>query len=516
MPVEIKYPGVYVEEIPSGARPIAGVPTSITAFIGRAARGPTDAPGPVHSFGEFERDFGGLWSPSTLGYAVQQFFQNGGSDGLIVRVHNAATFARANPSDGGLPLAAAHEGAWGNVLRARVDVPAVDSATGLFDLSIKDIGTGTIEVFRGLSIDSNHPQFVTAVLAQQSQLIRVDGPVPASTPSANAAAEPGADPFADPTATSFDGGDDGGDITDADISDPGLQHSQRGLWTLDKADLFNLLCIPPLKRTGGDVGKQTWDAAIAYARSRRAFVIVDPAERWAKSGDVLNTDTGVTSMVTGADNAAIYFPRILASDPFDDGAIHSFAPCGVVAGVFARTDANRGVWKAPAGSEAPMQGVAGLSLGGATLNHSPTDADSNQLNPEGINCLRTFPVIGNVVWGARTLDRFASDWKYISTRRLGYYIEESIFRGTNWAVFEPNAEPLWAQLTLDVSTFLHTLFVQGAFQGPSPSQAYFVRCGNDTMTQTDLDNGRLNIEIGITPVRPAEYVIIRIQRIMKE
>jgi phage tail sheath protein FI len=500
--------------------PINGVATSITAFIGRALRGPTDMPGSLNSFGDFQRLYGGLWVQSTLGYAVNQFFLNGGSQALIVRVHNGAATAKASVPAGGINLIAANPGAWGNSLRARVDLaippsPFDDPANGQFNLHVKDIATGTVETFENLSTDPNNEFFVTSVLATQSQLVRVDGPVPANAPPANAAPAAGADPFAELTATSLARGSDGGDISDTQISDPGLQPHNGGLWMLDQADLFNLLCIPPLKRSGGDVGKQSWDAAIAYARSRRAFVIVDPVERWATANDVLDPETGVTSVVSAADNAAIYFPRILVSDPLTQ-ALNSFAPGGTIAGIFAETDLNRGVWKAPAGVEAVMQGVFGLSLGGSASPGTLADADSGKLNPAGINSLRNFPATGNVVWGARTLkgtDAEASDWKFIPVRRLAYYIEESVLRGIRWSVFEPNAAPLWSQIRSDVSAFMQTLFVQGALQGATPAQSYFVNCDSTTTTQADVDNGVMNILIGMAPIRPAEFVIIRIQQI---
>ncbi len=371
------------------SHPINGVATSVTAFIGSALRGPTDTPGSVNSFADFERLYGGLWAQSTLGYAVQQFFLNGGSQALIVRVE----------------------------------------------------------------------------------------------------------------------GDGSGGITDADII--------ASLPVLDQADLFNLLCIPPLKRHGGNVGKPAWDAAIAYAKSRRTFVVVDPAERWATADDVLDTAAGVASVVTAADNAAIYFPRILISDPLNNGQTDSFAPGGTIAGIFAETDLNRGVWKAPAGVEAAMQGVLGLSLGGSASPGKLTDADSGLLNPSGINSLRNFPAYGTVVWGARTLkgsDVLASDWKYIPVRRLAYYIEESVVRGIKWATFEPNDQALWAQIALSVTAFMQTLFRQGAFQGTTPQQAYFVKCDNTTTTPADMENGIINIVIGFAPMHPAEFVVLTIQQ----
>jgi phage tail sheath protein FI len=488
------------------SHPINGVATSITAFIGSALRGPTDMPGLANSFTDFERLYGGLWAQSTLGYAVQQFFLNGGSQALIVRVHNGASVAKATVPAGGVALIAASEGAWGNGLRARVQ--ASDPASKSFDLSVKDLATGIVEMFQKLSIDPNAPRFVAAILGQESRFVRFDGIAPASVPPASAAPAAGGDAFTDPTAAGFAGGGDGADVTDAQI--PG------GLRTLDQADLFNLLSIPPLKRHGGDVGKPAWDTAIAYAKSRRAFVIVDPAERWATVDNVLDTATGVTSVVMAADNAAIYFPRILISDPLNNGKMDSFAPGGTIAGIFAETDMTAGVWKAPAGIEAVMQGALGLSLGGSASPGTLTDADSGKLNPAGINSLRNFPTTGTAVWGARTLkgtDALVSDWKYISVRRLAYYIEESVVRGIKWATFEPNDQALWAQIELSVNAFMQTLFRQGAFQGTTPQQSYFVKCDNTTTTPADIENGIVNIVIGFAPMNPAEFVMLTIQQI---
>jgi hypothetical protein len=179
-----------------------------------------------------------------------------------------------------------------------------------------------------------------------------------------------------------------------------------------------------------------------------------------------------------------------------------------VAGVFARTDATRGVWKAPAGQDAGLIGVPQLSV-------PLTDDENGELNPLGINCLRAFPVIGRVVWGARTLDgadRLASEWKYVPVRRVALFIEESLYRGTKWVVFEPNDEPLWAQIRLNVGAFMSDLFRQGAFQGDRRS-AYFVKCDKDTTTQNDIDKGIVNILVGFAPLKPAEFVVIKIQQI---
>ena len=185
-----------------------------------------------------------------------------------------------------------------------------------------------------------------------------------------------------------------------------------------------------------------------------------------------------------------------------------FAPCGAVAGIMARTDVQRGVWKAPAGLAASLSGVQGLT-------YTMTDRQNGVLNPVGLNCLRTFPVAGHLVWGARTLagaDLLASEWKYVPVRRLALFLEESLFRGTQWVVFEPNDEPLWAQIRLNIGAFMQDLFRQGAFQGSSPRDAYFVKCDRETTTQSDINRGVVNILVGFAPLKPAEFVVIKLQQ----
>jgi uncharacterized protein len=508
MAVQLSYPGVYVEEVSSGVRTITGVATSITAFVGRARRGPTDRPRLVQSFAEYSRTYGGLWLESPMGYAVQQYFQNGGRDAVICRVQSGGAAATLTLPVG-FGLVAASEGDWGERLRARVedaDPGTGEAADSRFNLLVKDTGTGTVERFLNLSTDPDHPRFVTRVLEGGSTLVRVSGAVPAARPTASGAPPSGADPLEDPaSSTGFNAdGDDGIALTDLDVADPALEAGHRGLWLLDHADLFNLLCIPPLARDV-DVAQSTWDSAIAYARRRRAMVIVDPPAGWDDPDDVLN---GVAALVTRNANAALYFPRVVMADALRENRPGTFAPCGVVAGIYARTDAARGVWKAPAGLDATLSGVAALTV---TL----TDGENGRLNPVGVNCLRQFPVHGRVVWGARTLlgaDQAASEWKYVPVRRTALFIEESLFRGTQWVVFEPNDEPLWAQIRLNVGAFMQNLFRQGAFQGSSPRDAYFVKCDAETTTQNDIDLGIVNIHVGFAPLKPAEFVVISIQQ----
>jgi phage tail sheath protein FI len=212
---------------------------------------------------------------------------------------------------------------------------------------------------------------------------------------------------------------------------------------------------------------------------------------------------------TQSRNAATYFPPVRIVDPLDGLRPRAMAPSGSIAGVYARTDATRGVWKAPAGTDATLNGVLDLAL-------PVNDLENGQVNPLGVNVLRSFPAYGRVIWGARTrkgADAQADEYKYIPVRRLALFLEESLYRGTQWVVFEPNDEPLWAQIRLNLGAFMHGLFRQGAFQGTTPQEAYFVKCDKETTTQADRNLGIVNILVGFAPLKPAEFVVLTIQQI---
>jgi uncharacterized protein len=591
MPVTLTYPGVYVEEIPSGVRTITGVATSITAFVGRASRGPTDeddeSPVVINNFGDFERIFGGLWSESRLGFAVRDFFLNGGAQAVIVRlfrkkgdddtVHKTLTIS-------GLTLQSAYPGKWGNNLRIALDLEVSAEAaeamglfdedqkpdrTKLFNITIRDTSSGAVERFLNVSVEECSRR-VDQVLEQFSKLARW-GPKAFAKPSAAetkgiADAHTKRKAYEDARATGtaaevtkkkneLDGAlallKDGlsikedqlaalmqsGDSSQDDISkkrdevnkalkdaamaisdgvhlDQGCffplngQTQKRGLYALDKADLFNIVCIPPYKSpaSGFDVDPDLVGKVAAYCESKRAFYIIDAPSDW-KDKDMAKQ--GLDRLGTTSKSAALFFPRVRQPNPFNESRIEEFPPCGAIAGIFARTDTNRGVWKAPAGLDATFVSVPELSV---TL----TDAENGELNPLGINCLRAFPGAGRVNWGARTMqgaDRLASEWKYIPVRRTALFIEESLYRGLQWVVFEPNDEPLWAQIRLNVGAFMHDLFRQGAFQGQTPKDAYFVKCDRETTTQSDINRGIVNIVVGFAPLKPAEFVIIKLQQI---
>jgi phage tail sheath protein FI len=529
MPVAATYPGVYIEEIPSGVRTITGVATSITAFVGKALRGPTDQPMTITSFGDFERIFGGLHRDITLSYAVRDFFLNGGSQAVIVRLYKATAgkAAKAVYEVPNLTLEAASEGAWGMQVRARVDKkPATDpnviavaarlgvQPADLFDLTIRDGGTGVIETFLNLTTKESARR-ADRILKAESNLARVAASLvlPSNTsPAAHAGTLADADVWTAATKSTPAKAGASDEAVDSAALDSaaykGSQSSKTGVYQLEKTDLFNLLCILPDAR-GGDVPDDVYQEALSYCAKRRAMLLVDPKSGWQT---VSAAQTGVASMgLTGdmARNAAIYFPRVKQADAQLGGQIETFVPCGIVAGVMARTDTQRGVWKAPAGIDASLAGVAGLQV-------EMTDAENGLLNPLGINCLRTFPVYGRVVWGARTLrgaDAAADEYKYVPVRRLALFLEESLYRGTQWVVFEPNDEPLWAQIRLNLGAFMQNLFRQGAFQGKTPAEAYFVKCDKETTTQNDINLGIVNIVVGFAPLKPAEFVIIKIQQI---
>lgn len=606
MPVALTYPGVYIEEVPSGVRTVSGVATSVTAFVGRARRGPSNTPVVLNSQGDYERRFGRLWNESTLGFAVRDFFLNGGGQAVVVRLFHpsfadeaartaalaAATVqaqaaadaveAAADASVAGaaavqevadaaqaavavagaagaaalsaatavaaagaqavagaatpqdvadavtaakpgavsaaaaavapvtrarlavdtLGLEAAYEGAWGNELRARVD--HATAGAGLFNLSVRDGGTGDTEMHRNLSTDSAHPRYVLNVLRNESRLVRSFGGLPATRPAASAAPAAGADPFGAGTSVGVaTAASDGLALGAADYL--GSELNKTGLYALAHADIFNLLCIPPMA-PATDVPADVWGAAAAYCERRRAMLIVDPPSGWLTKDQAL---AGIGALGTNSANAALYFPRVRMVNNERDGQIETFAPCGVVAGVIARTDGQRGVWKAPAGQDATLVGVPELAV-------PLTDAENGELNPLGINCLRSMAPAGRLVWGARTrqgADSLASQWKYLPVRRLALFIEESLYRGTQWVVFEPNDEPLWSQIRLNLGAFMQGLFRQGAFQGSKPSDAYLVKCDRETTTQDDINRGIVNIVVGFAPLKPAEFVVIKLQQL---
>jgi len=646
MPVRPTFPGVYIEEVPSGVRTIVGVATSVGAFIDYFARGPMDRAIQIFSFADLEREFGGLDIRSEASYAIQQFFLNGGSEAFVVRTGSGfrtatVTLRDSTPGDafnvraGRLikGVSVDDPGSWGNFIRIDVDYDTTDPAT-LFNLTVSEIsqlGTQPVlrtETFRNLTMAPGLPNSVRDVVNEGSSIIQVSAtplganrPVatgtqgvapnlaaiappfqldaligataftvqlgttaPATLQEARTALEAGlhanaadarfgsatvqiiggtlrvltghaGDPavpgsvFNPASIITFaeNGGNSGAALglispnvtanvqqyalgggsvafqsspgagSDGFDGNPpgatqiiGVRANKTGMFALEDVDLFNILCIPvaaTLDLSGFTNGFAVYSAAEAYCLERRAFLIIDipvNVNTVQEMKDFLDTNSGLRSR-----NAGVYFPRLRIADPLNQFRLRDFGPSGTLAGLYARTDNDRGVWKAPAGIDATLRNVN-------ELRRMLTDPENGALNPLGIDCLRTFPIIGTVSWGARTLDgadALASEWKYLPVRRFALFLEESLYRGTKFAVFEPNDEPLWAQIRLNVGAFMQTLFRQGAFQGQTPREAYFVKCDKETTTQNDINLGIVNILVGFAPLKPAEFVIIRISQI---
>jgi phage tail sheath protein FI len=519
MPGSFTYPGVYVEEIP-GVHAIAGVPTSIAAFIGWAARGPTGRASLVQSWAEFQAWFGGLNANDGvyLGYAVNQYFANGGQQAYIIRLvwdgtlppapgatPAACASASATGVGGGLTLFAASPGLWGNAVA--VAVIATPANPGRFGLQVS-FGGSVVESFADLSIAATDARYAASVIDSESNYVSfID-------PATNAIVAPTAEPTPTAAPAPLSNGLDGAILVPASEGNfEAALASNAGMSLLDQVDVFNLLCVP------GETDAVTILALQDHCARRRAFYIVDPPRTASfaslnASGPVGTAPGGgapvsIASSPSAA-NSAYYFPWVLAPDPLSGGEAKLWPPCGFVAGVYAATDSARGVWKAPAGAAAALTGEVGLQ-------YALTDIENGDLNSQGINCLRHFAVYGDVIWGARTLlgaDQAGSQWKYAPVRRLALFLESSLDAGLKWVVFEPNGDALWAQIRTSVGAFMQQLFVEGAFQGETPAQAYFVKCDATNNPPSSVDPGVVNVTIGFAPLYPAEFEVIQIQRML--
>mgnify|MGYP002784219892 CR=1 FL=1 len=510
MPATLSYPGVYIEEVPSGVRTIAGVSTSDTAFVDFFNRGPVNDPVRITSFGDFERVFGGLDRRSPASYAIQQYYLNGGQIAYVVRVTGgAAAKAQVVLSAGATSIVrveAANAGIWGQSLRV-----TVTQNGALFNLAVEEVVNGTVagnqlnggqavnsEQFFNLSMDSASQRYAVDVVSKQSQLVALVRLSPANNTSSP-------DPVSNIKLTG-NAADDGTAPTANDLKGSSL--GKTGIHALEKIApfVFNILCIPAAAELAEADMRSVYTEALSFCESKRAFLLVDIPET---TSTITLMNTWLTANANlRSDRAAVYFPRLEIPDSLNGNRPRNVAASGTLAGIYARTDATRGIWKAPAGTEAVMRN-ASVAL---KLN----DLENGGLNQQGANVLRNFPVYGNISWGARTLngaDQQASEYKYIPVRRLALYIEESLYQGLKWVVFEPNDEPLWAQVRLNVGAFMNNLFRQGAFQGRSSREAYFVKCDKETTTQNDIDRGIVNILVGFAPLKPAEFVVVKLQQI---
>ena len=428
------------------------------------------------------------------------------SSALTTATVNSTGLVTAAAAGGALTLFASNPGAWGNNLRISVTgTPGNPTRFGLLVQMALPSGQLTVlESYVNLSVTPTDPLYAVTVIDNDSNYISFINlatglpVVPAAAPSPTPANAP----------IALSGGADGSVLTPA--SDQNFEialtsNATAGVFLLDRVDIFNLLCIP------AETDAPTIQTLQEYCAKKRAFYIVDSWELSTTSNLIQSGPVGSTAgSLTGqySSNSAFYFPWVQAPDPLFGNRPTLFPPCGFVAGIYAATDASRNVWKAPAGINASLTGVLGLQT-------NLTDLENGQLNIQAINCLRQFKVYGDVVWGARTLqgsDQAGSEWKYIPIRRLALYIESSLYDGTQWVVFEPNDVPLWSQIRLNVGAFMQGLFLQGAFQGTTPQQAYFVKCDAENNPQSSIDLGIVNILVGFAPLYPAEFVVIQIQQ----
>ena len=545
MPVSPSYPGIYIEEIPSSAHTIMAAPTNIAVFVGYShpfktqkltfnpATRKVDLLAPqfddaveLFSFTDYERNFGGffsnpLFSPDptaapndyfgSLPLAVYQFFLNGGTHCYVVGLQaklagvalapgsvdaGGVTFTAREPTDPSTPMTV-------TITRRGADPlsPPSPPSPDVVDISITyGTGAGTVvETYRKVDVSQLEQTLGTAT-APVSSLVTVS-----------------------PTAASYPTYFTPKPYLVSDTVPPSPPHSGISIAAsftavfqqdtpLDKVPIFNLMVLP------GVTANNVLSEALAFCETKRAFLILDPPQP-----DVADQGASwVGAYVSGGDaygniaplapNAGIYFPYLAANDP-ETGDPITLPPAATVAGIFASTDLRRGVWKAPAGLETTIVGATGVVPSGRM-----SDMRQGTLNQIAINCLRTFPGAGTVVFGARTsvgsdTNTSQQQWKYVPVRRMALFLEQTLYNNLGWVVFEPNDTPLWTAIVASIEAFMLGLFRQGAFQGKTPSDAFLVKCDSDTTTPADINNGIVNILVGFAPLKPAEFVIVQISQL---
>lgn len=486
-----------VESGTSGLLPLrgGGVPMiahrpPVTAFVGRALKGPLHRSVPIAGFAEFERFFGGLWQPSTLSYAVQQFFASGGARALIVRVDNGARAPSLvlPAGSGALRLAGVHPGSR-EYLRASVDYDGISGQQD-FNLVIQRVraaGSERVEdqeIYRRVSMQRDSGRFIGDLLLR-SQIARVIDPVPARRPDSSSRGG-----CAIGYTCSNSDGDDGAPLTDYDLI--GSAGEGTGVFAL-RSEEFDFLCIPPLTREQ-DLGLGTLLVAARLCRERHALLVVDPPARWTSAREVIE---GIRNWPFRSDNAVMFYPRVRTLDPLR-GREETFASCGVAAGLLARCEELH-----PLGTAA----AEWLLRPGVHPAVEVSDAQRLRLAQSGINGLVAVREAGGPVLAARTLAAGGGspDWTYLSARRLGLWIAASVERGTRWVSFEQNSPATWIRVRSLVGSFLETLAAEGAFAGATSQESYFVVCDERINPPQSVTAGRVNLLFGIAARRAGEF-----------
>jgi uncharacterized protein len=499
-------PGVYVEEVDAGSRPIEGVGTAVAAFVGIAASGPLHEPTLVSNWTQFTSTFGDFVEGSYLAHSVYGYFMNGGGKAYVVRIggERANGEVPGSAAQGALPAAsdgketyrvyALESGPAGNDLTVEVTHPSAegDESSDQFNLIVRR-GGKIEETHEGLTTRRTKKNAVTAV-KEQSKTIRLEA-VAASVerPPAGSIQLSGGNVPAVPERISAD--EYVGDVGD-----------RTGVSGLEAVDEVTMVCAPDLSAA--------YDRGAIDAEQFRAVQqsMVAHCELMGDRVAILDPPANLSPQQikewrveqAGYDSkfAALYWPRVKVLDPVSGQAIF-VPPSGHVAGIWARNDDERGVHKAPANE---------VVRGALALESGLTRGEHDLLNPEGINCIRAFPGRGIRVWGARTLSSDPA-WRYINVRRLFNYLEKSILQNTEWVVFEPNDRNLWAKLRRTIASFLVLEWRKGALFGSTPSEAFFVKCDDETNPAEAIDAGQVTCQIGVAPVKPAEFVVFQLAQL---
>ena len=493
---ESRTPGVELAAPSQAAPAIARVSTATAAFVGRALKGPVNQAVPIGSFAEFQHHFGGLWQPSTLSYAVEQFFENGGSKAYVVRVANGARppTLMLRSAAGPLTLIGLNPGSR-EYLRASVDYDGIaENEPDRFNLVVQRVrfaGSELIqdqEILRRVSVLRDSGRWLSDVLAE-SKLVRVVGELPLQRPERSAGVAGGS--AVGYTVCNPDG-DDGGPITDYDVI--GSATAGTGMFALPAG--FNFLCIPPLAREH-DVGSSTLLVAARFCRERHAMLIVDPPVSWVSPRTALDA---WRTWPFRSDNAAMYFPRVQAFDRLR-GRVETFASCGAAAGMIARCDEIWPVWAAAETDDAVLRP-------GLRPAVPVSEADRTRLMQAGINVLASVRSSYRGGMSPRTLasgGSGTSDWKYLSARRLALFVAASIEQGTRWALLEPNVAATWEKARTQVQSFLEQLAEGGAFTGATAEENHFVICDERVNRPQTIAEGKFNLLFGFATSKPGEY-----------
>jgi uncharacterized protein len=490
--------GIVILEQSGADNAIDRLPTGIAAFVGRTLKGPISRPVLVASFAEFQQFFGGLWQPSTLSYAVEQFFENGGASAYIVRVVNGAHPPSLTLPAGGaqLKLIALNPGSR-EYVRASVDYDGIgENEPDYFNLVLQRVRTAGSEliedqeIFRRLSVQKESGRFAPDVLVE-SRLARAAGPMPAERPDRSAAPQGS---LAIGYSHSNADGDDGAPLTDYDII--GSTADATGLFALKSVTSFNLLCIPPLTRNQ-DVGLGTLLIAARFCAEQNAMLVVDPPLAWSSSQVVLEA---LHDWPLRSENAVMYYPRVLALDRLR-GRLETFGSCGAAAGMIARSDETWPVW-------VPAENEDTVLRPGLRPAVTITESERARLMQAGVNTLLAVRSSGPSGVSPCTLaagNAGAADWKYLSARRLALFITTSIERGTRWLLFEAKNPVAWQRAEAQVRAFLEQLNQQGAFAGCEPHEGYFVICDERVNEPPTLAAGKVKLLFGFAITKPCDF-----------